>query len=102
MRQYTSFWNLANYPAAIFPTGLTVDPKVDGGVYEANNADEQWIKETFSADGSVGVSRPVKASCIVRLTSRLHCPCSSSVTSGTRRILSQPRRRSFSVLQVRS
>ncbi len=28
MAQYTSYWNLANYPAAVFPTGLSVDPRL--------------------------------------------------------------------------
>ncbi|KAF8548986.1 amidase [Imleria badia] len=26
---YTAMWNLLDYPAAVFPTGLAVDPKVD-------------------------------------------------------------------------
>jgi amidase len=28
---YTSIWNLLDYPAVVFPTGLRVDPKIDTG-----------------------------------------------------------------------
>ena len=71
-RQYTSYWNLANYPAAVFPTGLLVDPSVDSAAYAATNADEEWIKQTFSAGGSVGVG--TKATCVAELlTDRLRC-----------------------------
>ena len=54
--QYTSFWNLANYPAAVFPTGLRVDPELDTQPYEPRNEDERWIAETFDPGFSQGVS----------------------------------------------
>lgn len=54
--QYTSFWNLVNYPAAVFPTGLYVDPTLDEELYESSNDHEDWIKQTYSATASAGVS----------------------------------------------
>lgn len=53
---YTSYWNLANYPAAVFPTGMFVDPaldKEDPG-YTSRNEKEKYVRDTYDADVSVG------------------------------------------------
>lgn len=47
----------------MFPTGLSVDPKLDDKPYEATNPDEAWIKQTFDAKVSVGVGVAYALSC---------------------------------------
>lgn len=78
-QQYTSYWNLANYPAAVFPTDLSVDPKLDDKPYEATNSDEAWIKETFDANVSVGVGQVVQPAATDMLS-----PIGSPLTSAHR------------------
>ncbi|CAK9786273.1 putative amidase [Cutaneotrichosporon oleaginosum] len=53
---YTSYWNLANYPAAIFPTGLFVDPAVDkeDPEYTPRNEKDKYVRDTYDADVSIG------------------------------------------------
>ncbi|GMK54264.1 hypothetical protein CspeluHIS016_0108500 [Cutaneotrichosporon spelunceum] len=53
---YTSYWNLANYPAAVFPTGLFVDPAVDkeDAGFTPRNGKEKYVRDTYNADVSVG------------------------------------------------
>jgi hypothetical protein len=64
---YTSYWNLANYPAGVFPTRLFVGEetvkklsmRVEEQEYTARNKHEQWIVDTYSAEYSKGVSSHV-------------------------------------------
>ncbi|ORY22891.1 putative amidase [Naematelia encephala] len=52
---YTSYWNLANYPAAVLPTGLTVDPVLDTELKcSGRNADEDYIYANYDAVQSQG------------------------------------------------
>lgn len=54
--QYTSFWNLVNYPAAVFPTGMfSTVQDVEDGSYKARNAREQYVLDTYNAGVSAGV-----------------------------------------------
>lgn len=51
---YTSYWNLANYPGAIFPTGLVVDPVLDRHEGTPRSDKEKEIWDSFDAEVSVG------------------------------------------------
>ncbi|TXT04821.1 hypothetical protein VHUM_04089 [Vanrija humicola] len=48
---YTCYWNFANYPAGVFPTGLHVDPALDAedGSYAPRNEDEAHVYATYDA-----------------------------------------------------
>lgn len=52
---YTSFWNLVNYPAVVFPTGAHVDPAKDaeGSGYVPRNDAEGYVYDCFDAGESV-------------------------------------------------
>ncbi|WWC59840.1 uncharacterized protein I303_102402 [Kwoniella dejecticola CBS 10117] len=55
---YTSFWNLLDWPAAVFPTGLHVDPAVDEETYpNPNNEAEEHLFSTYSA--TIGQGSPI-------------------------------------------
>ena len=43
---YTSLFNLIDWPAAVFPTGLFVDPKLDVPEVEPRNEDERHLYKT--------------------------------------------------------
>ncbi|KAL2832439.1 amidase signature domain-containing protein [Aspergillus cavernicola] len=48
---YTAIWNILDQPAAVFPSGITVDPRLDaiqGETYQPRNAadDREWRKYT--------------------------------------------------------
>ncbi|BEI81396.1 hypothetical protein CcaverHIS002_0205560 [Cutaneotrichosporon cavernicola] len=53
---YTSYWNLANYPAAVFPTGMFVDPAIDqeDAGYTPRNDKDKYVRDTYDAQVSVG------------------------------------------------
>ncbi|BEJ08344.1 hypothetical protein CcaverHIS641_0504290 [Cutaneotrichosporon cavernicola] len=44
---YTSYWNLANYPAGVFPTGLFVDKNDTKDDYKPRNEQEKEVYETY-------------------------------------------------------
>ncbi|TXT04813.1 hypothetical protein VHUM_04081 [Vanrija humicola] len=48
---YTSFWNLVNYPAVVFPTGAHVDPATDAedGAYSPRNDAEAYVYDCYDA-----------------------------------------------------
>ncbi|WOO85994.1 Putative amidase [Vanrija pseudolonga] len=52
---YTSFWNLVNYPAVVFPTGAHVDPAKDAeaAAYTPRNDAEADVYDSFDAAASV-------------------------------------------------
>lgn len=55
--QYTSYWNLANYPAGVFPTGLHVDAsdsKDKQDIPTPRNPQEKEIYSTYDPDVAVG------------------------------------------------
>ncbi|TXT04819.1 hypothetical protein VHUM_04087 [Vanrija humicola] len=56
---YTSYWNLANYPAGVFPTGLSVDPALDAedGSYTPRNDSEAFVYNNY--DAKVSVEAPI-------------------------------------------
>ncbi|WWD07194.1 hypothetical protein V865_005291 [Kwoniella europaea PYCC6329] len=53
---YTSFWNLTNYPSAIFPTGQFVDATKDAKdtSYRPSNESERVIWDSYDAEQSSG------------------------------------------------
>lgn len=57
---YTSYWNLADYPAVVFPTGMFVDPSLD--VHESErqprNDKEAFVWGNYDAETFAGVSPP--------------------------------------------
>lgn len=55
---YTSYWNLADYPAVVFPTGLFVDPTLDVHTpsREPRNAQEAFVWGNYDAETFEGVS----------------------------------------------
>ncbi|KAK4687885.1 hypothetical protein P7C73_g2225, partial [Tremellales sp. Uapishka_1] len=54
-RTYTSYWNLANYPAAVLPTGLTVDVDLDREVVSnPRNEFEEYVYAMYDAAQSAG------------------------------------------------
>jgi len=50
---YTSFWNLANYPAGVFPTGLFVTEQ-DVETYTPRNEQEKQVRDTYDPKVSIG------------------------------------------------
>lgn len=55
---YTSYWNLADYPAVVFPTGRFVDPTLDVHQPERQprNEKEAFVWSNYDADTFAGVS----------------------------------------------
>lgn len=55
---YTSYWNLADYPAVVFPTGLFVDPALDVHAPERRprNEKEAFVWSNYDAQTFTGVS----------------------------------------------
>jgi amidase len=54
---YTSYWNLANYPAGVFPTGLFVDKNDKKDSYQPRNDKEKEIYATY--DPAVAEGAPL-------------------------------------------
>jgi amidase len=62
---YTSYWNLVNYPAAVFPTGLHVESSdVNDDNKDNNITNHGWRNDTereiwasYDPEVSLGVSR---------------------------------------------
>ncbi|WVQ86005.1 hypothetical protein IAT38_008173 [Cryptococcus sp. DSM 104549] len=53
---YTSIFNLVDYPAGVFPTGITVDPKVDGKEKrEYWGAEDEQVWTAYDAKLQAGV-----------------------------------------------
>jgi hypothetical protein len=52
---YTSYWNLVNYPAAVFPTGLFVESKDKDHDVQYRNTKEKEVWESYDSEVSVGV-----------------------------------------------
>jgi len=53
---YTSFWNLVNYPAAVFPTGLFVESEDVQPGQGSRNAKEKEVWASYDPEVSIGVS----------------------------------------------
>jgi amidase len=53
---YTSLFNLIDWPAAVFPTGLSVDPKFDIGddQVKPKNEDEEHLYKTCEHGSKAG------------------------------------------------
>ncbi|KAL1404951.1 hypothetical protein Q8F55_008563 [Vanrija albida] len=56
---YTSFWNLVNYPAVVFPTGAHVEPALDAEEqgYAPRNDAEAYVYDTY--DAAVAADAPL-------------------------------------------
>lgn len=56
-RQYTSYWNVVNYPAMVMPTCLYVDGEKDAVIFEDyRNGQEKDNASSFDLGLSEGVS----------------------------------------------
>ena len=63
---YTSHWNYLEYPAVVFPTGLSVDPKVDKTVeeYQPKNKYDQLNHEIWDPEAYAGA--PISLQVVTR------------------------------------
>ncbi|KAK8196059.1 hypothetical protein M8818_007211 [Zalaria obscura] len=49
---YTSQWNILDYPALVFPTGLSADPKIDGkeASYQPRNEQDAYNQQIYEPE----------------------------------------------------